>query len=104
MARLVPLNVRVSLTDAAARIVAFRPADIQTLIIQVLTGSSPVSLGDEGNTTYAGGYPMIAGDVFSLSWEDFTPEERKSMDLVEIWGICDTGLTGTVSVFGWARQ
>lgn len=104
MARLYPINQRVSITDAAGLLIEFRPADLQSLIIQVITGSSPIAIGDEGHTTYATGYPMVAGDVFSLSWEDFTHEERESLDLVQLWAICNTGLTATVQVYGWLRQ
>ena len=102
--RLVPVNWQVPVTDAQTKVATIRPKDLQSIIIQVTTGSSPVALGDQGHFTITTGYPMIAGDVLTLTWQDFDDEVRKSSQMIEIWAICAAGLTATLQVFGWGKQ
>jgi hypothetical protein len=99
--QIVTLNERVACTQAQARVATVDPGSLQSVSIQNL-GANIVELGAQG-VTYGAGYPLGVGEVLILGWEDFSPPVRAIHSSLEIWGICNTGLTASVQVFGWAR-
>ena len=100
--RIVTLNERVPVTDARARLVYFRPKDLQTLLLQNL-GAAIVEVGGPG-LAFGGGYQFGVSEIVNIGWEDFTPKLRDSNLSLEIFGVCDAGLTASVQVYGFMLE
>jgi hypothetical protein len=96
------LNERVACTEDQVRLAYFDVSEIQSLLLQNV-GANIVEVGAQG-ITYGVGYRIGIGSTLNLSWEDFSEDIRKTHALVYLWGICDTGLTSSVQVFGFIRR
>lgn len=96
------LNERVACTQVQARLVYFDVSEIQSVQLQNI-GANIVEVGAQG-ITYGAGYRLGVGSTLNISWEDFSEDIRKTHALVYVWGICDTGLTASVQVFGFIRR
>jgi len=100
--RIITLNERVPVTDVQARMVLFRPRDLQSLMLQNL-GISPVEIGGQG-VSFGAGYRIGVNEIVTVSWEDFSPKVRESGLNVELYAICDAALTASVQVFGFLME
>jgi len=100
--RIITLNERVPVTDAQARLVLFRPKDLQSLMLQNL-GASIVEIGGP-IVTFGAGYQVGVSEIVNFSWSDFSPKVRESSLNVEIYGICDEDLTASMQVYGFLLE